>query len=572
MSFALNANAFAKCAPAISTNIKQCGSVTICSAKPMTEGDLTSAYMKTGEFRVMEALFHHDMEIKMCEAVQNGLYDFFMANKVAVHKTMQTRRLPGGLLEIAPFILARQYSPINNAYWLVTGGNDPALEGIDWQIIVASSTNIPADVRSFPVGLRIFIDGVSEGGSSTKTAWKVAAVTDNGDDTLTLNLTQENTGSFLDADKLGSPVTGLARRGTPNVNDFEKWCAEMPAYLNWKNVPFWVETVRNSMCKSDQYDKWRELVMADNALYKEFFDLDEIEKNKQIANDWQRRFVDQMFWGKALANQNATDYADLEDIPAFDIASTLLGVDGGTCVGKRANAIGIYELMAECGRVHDSQGTQLNLPALFQAFYNMMRVREGRNHPNPKVFDVFTDGVTAELINQAMIKYYNSKSDGMARLMVPVETFGKAKRANFGFSFRTYPLFWPQGVEFNVVTHYYFDDYLTAATAAGQADTARVLWILDFAGIYPGILASNRKVHRTGDLETLAKINADYACVMAVNTQQQTLTSVTWTMIVECPSANLIIENFSSEIPEHATLVGTYPGTLTTTTTTTAPQ
>jgi hypothetical protein len=564
--FALNENAFKKCAPAISTNIKQCGSVTVCNAKSITSEELTEAYMRSNEFRVMEALFHHDMEIKMCEAVQEGLYEFFMANKVNLSNRITSRRVNSGLIEIAPFILARQYSPINNEYWEVYSG---LLNGVNWQVRVRSTTNIPADVRSFPAGLRVYIQGKSAGGSATKTAWRVVSATLAGDSSyVTLVLADQNAASNLDPDKLGYPIQGILSRGTPNINDYEQWCNEAPAYLNWKNVPFWVETTRTSMCRGELYDKWRKLVMEGNALYREFFDLDEIEKNRQLAKDWQRRLVNAMFWNKPLPFQNLAEYDNLDDINTYN--GSTLGVDGAKCIGKRANSVGIYEQLAECDRISDLQGQQLNLPALFTELYNMMRVREGRNHPNPKVFDLFTDSVFAELINQAMLAYYQDKSQNMLRLNYDVQSFNVAKKAEFGFYYRSYPLFWPQGIVINVITHNFFDDWITAATVASQADTARVLWVLDFAGIYPGILASNRVVGKTGDLKTLAAINTSFACVMAVPTQEQTLTSMTWTMIVECPAGNLILENIAATVPSiTADPNVAYPNASTTTTTTT---
>lgn len=568
----LNPVLFSKCAPAISTNIKQCGTVTTCNAKPVTADELSSVFMKGNDYRVLEALLFHDFEIKQCATVQNGLYDFFMANKVSMNKTMQTKRRNSGLIEIAPFVLGRQFSPINNAYWIVSNG---ASSGQNWSVRVASSDNIPADVRSFPAGMRVFIDGKSTGGSATKTAWKVVSATLAGDGSyVTLVLSGQNAASHLDSDKLGSPVNGILRRGTPNVSDFEKFCAEQPAYLNWKDVPFWVETTRTSMCKSTLYDKWRKLSL-ENPLYREYGDLDDIQKNKQLAADWQRRIVDTAFWSKALPGQNQNDYDALEEIDAFPGVlnaggDQILGVEGGKCVGRRANVVGIYEQLAECGRITDLQGGVLNLPALFISIYQMMRVREGNNHPNPKTFDLFTDSVFAELFNQAMIKYYNSKSDNTLRLTMDVNQ--QAKKAEFGFNYRSYTLFWPPGVTINIITHNFFDDWLTAAAIPSNSmgDTARVLWVLDFTGIYPGILASKRKSFRTGDLEKLAAINSDYACVMDVNTVEQTLTSMTWTMVVECPLGNLVIENIANTIPEHATLgENVYPPATTSTTTTT---
>lgn len=579
----INSNIFAKCAPAISSNIKQCGTVTTCNAQPLTQDELTDVYMKSGDYRVMDALIMHDFEIKMCEGVQNGLYDFLMANKQNWRNKLSVEKPNSGQLDIAPFVKGRQYSPINNEYWQITAGhNTAALDGIIfWQVLVTSTTNIPADPRSFPTRQRVFIDGKTAGNVATKTAWEVAEVIDNHDNTLTLLLKTQNTNSNLSASKLTSPQTGIMRRGTPNVSDFEKFCAEPPAYLNWKNVPFWVETTRTTMCKSDLYDKWRSLVLANNPLYREFGDLPDIEKNKQLANDWQRRLVNQMFFGKALPYQNATDYDNLEEIISFDGGD--FGVDGGKCIGKRANAVGVYEQLAECGRITDLSGGKLYLKSLFQELYNMMRVRQGNGAKNARVFDIFTDSGTASILNLAMLTYYKAQAPSDTfRLTYDIKSNEQAKKAEFGFFYQSYPLNFPQGVTINIIFHEFFDDYITAASindASGThyADTARVLWILDFPGIYPGIIASNRMVQGTGDLQKLAAINKDFACVMKVNTQEQTLTSMTYTMVVECPKSNLIIENFAIDattnlpnVVDPDPNVGTYPPTTTTTTTTTA--
>lgn len=569
---ALTANTFSKCAPALSTNIKQCGTVALCNAKPLTTDDLTDAYMKSSEYRVMEHLLKADMEIKMCGETQNGLYDFLMANKVNMSKRVVAQGRESGLLQIAPFIKARQFQPINNEYWLVSGGTS-AGDG-DWAVDVTSGGNVPFDVRSFPVGLIVFINGQGDGGAASRTAWKVLAVTDNADNSGTLNLTSLNANSNLDVAKLVSPVAGYLTRGSNNVSDYEKECNEQPAYLTKKLVPFWVKSSRWSMCKSSKYDQYRQLLIDNNPLFREFGDVPDIEKNRQLAADFQRRWVNDFFWGKALTNQNLADYDSLEDINTFDATDLGLGVDGDVCVGKRAEPVGIYEQMAECGRVVDLLGEDLNLNALFEAFYHIIRVRTTQNNQN-KVIDVFTDTRFAELINRAMIQYYSAHSadangDTTLRLTMDISGYNVAKKADFGFLYRSYPLLFPAGVTMNVITHYAFDDEISVATDAGMEGIARRLWVLDFTGIYPGIIASNRLVQNTGDLKTLASVNADFACVMKVHTRQQTLNSVTWTTVVECPSANLVLENFSGNVPSITEVDGlTYPAT---TTTTTAPR
>lgn len=539
---AITANTFSKCAPSISTNVAQCGSVALCNVQPLTSEDLTDVYMKSDEFRVMEHLLHAEMEIKECGATQNGLFDFLIANKV----NMSDKIVPMNktLTKIAPFVLADQTSPINNEYWLVSGGNDAG--GGNWEVIVTSSANIPFDVRSFPVGDRVHIKGQSAAGSATRTWWRIVSVVDNSDNTGTLVLDPINSESHLDTDKLEEPVTGYLTRSINNVADEEQNCNEAPAYLNNKEVPFWIQPTRWSFCKSSAYDEYRELARL-NPLYRKFYDLPDTKRNKQIAVDFQKRLVQAFFWSKKLPNQDLGTYNQLENRVGYD--GDDLGVDGGLCVGKIAEVEGVYEQLAECGRVADLQGEPLNLPALFRSFYDIIRVRATQGNGNKNI-DVFTDTKTAELLNRAMIRYYSSKAtdhngDAILRATFDATGFSMKKSADFGFFYREYPLDWPAGVVFRIITHWAFDDELSVATAAGIENTARVLWVLDFSGIYMGIVASNRVVANTGDLKTLAAVRPDFSCVMKVHTRQQTLNSVTFAVVVECPFGNEILENFA---------------------------
>ena len=583
---ALTANTFSKCAPAISTNIKQCGTVALCQAAPLTTGDLTDVYLKSNSYRVMEALLFFDMEIKQCGVTQLGLYDFLMANKVNMSKKVTYDGDPAQR-KIMPFLRAKQYVPINNEFWQVIDGEDAG--GGNWQVVVVSPTSIPFDVRSFPVGMPVYINSKSNAGSAARTSWLVVSAADAGTEMSAaagvyglIVLSPMNTNSNLDSDKLADPVQGYLRRGSPNVDDYEKNCDEQPAYLNKKMVPFWIGSTRWSMCKSSKYDEYRELVSENNILFREFGDVDEVEKNRQLALDFQKRWTNNFFFAKARPNQTLADYDQLDDITSFE-GTNDLGVDGGICVGKRAEPVGVYEQLAECGRVVDLQGGLLNLPALFQSFYNIIRVRVTQGN-NSRTIDVFTDSNTAELINQAMINYYNAKYNNTLRTTLDVGGAKgpdhlnilpefKAKAAEFGFFYRSYPLSFPQGVTMNVLTHWSFDDELDVALMSGIPDTARMLAVLDFTSIYPGIIQSNRVIAETGDLKTLAKINPDFACVMKVHTRKQTLNSMMYTVVVECPAASLWIENFSGDLPNHLKddNVPVYPensGTTSTTTTT----
>lgn len=566
----LHANTFARCAPAVSNTLRHCGSVGLCQAIPLTESDLDpgGVYLDgSGNARVLDHLLLADFEINQCEANQDGWYEFLMSQKV----DMSHRVVPMGIHQqtqrIAPFIMADQQSAINDTYWLFNSGD---ASGQNWAINVVSPTNIPISTDRFPVGRRVFLFGQSAAGSATQTAWKVVSAVDNGNESMELTLSPMNSESSLDADKLESPETGWLRVGTNNVDDYESECAEMPSYLNNKEVPFWIQTVRWSWCDSTRYAEYRELLMKGNALWRKFFDLPETKRNKQLMLTQQRDFVHQFFYAKPLANQNLATYTQLEDIESFD--GDDLGVDGGVCVGKRAEATGVIEQLAECGRVVDLLGLDVNLPALFLAFYHILHIRESNGDRN-KIMDVFTDSFTADLLNQAMWKYYSSKitdhnGDAILRANKSIDSTNMpATKANFGFSYKSYPLDFPSGATMNVITHYAFDDELDVANQVGIQTTARKLWVLDFKGIYPGIIASNTVRHDTGALKNLAQLRADYACVMKVHTKMQTLNSRTYAVIVTCPAGNLILENFAGfDHTQDPAII--YPEGSTTTTTT----
>lgn len=512
--------------------------------------------MTSGDYKVMESLLFHEIEVKMCQTVQNDLYDFFMANRVNVAKKINTRKLNSGQLLIEPFILGRRYNAINSAYWKVYNGL--GLSGGNYQYDVISTTDMPLDVRWFNESERVYIDGLNVG-VSTKTAWTIVsstattAIIDGTANTsvIRLVLSPSNAGSFLAAARLvppvasGSAAVGVLRRGTANKSDYESWCLEAPGIINWNDSPFWVETTRSAFCTSEQYEMWRKLLLEQNPLYREYGDLPQVELNKQLGADFQKRFVNNVFFGKALnANQTVAAFNSLPEIETT--ASAYLDTGGAECIGKRANVIGIYEQLAECDRLCDAENTRLNLISLFNELYNIQRVRAGMGKPSDQI-DIFTDMVTAEAIGQAMMSYYKAKSQDQFRITLPADA--DFKKAQFGFKYRQYVLTYPAGLVINIVTHYFFDDQLTAATAGGVTGTGRVIWVLDLANIYVGVVASDQKVWDTNQLAALAQIDGTFACTMKLPTKKQRLTSLTYTVVVECPKANLIVENFTSQVP-----------------------
>jgi hypothetical protein len=553
---AVSANIFEKCLPAFGTDIKQCGTVTVCDVQTVNEEQLAEVFMASGNYRVMDSLLIHDFEIKTCQKVQNGLYDFIMANKVDMSHKLAKINVANGRYMIMPFVLALQKSRINNEYWRVTGGDTTGVTGDEgWHVTVISDTAMPVDVRWFLSRTRVYIDGVSAGGAATRTAWRVSRAVITGGTVLNLYLISENAGSYLGTTKAptsnGSwPTSGLLIRGTPNVNDYEEWCEEGPGLNVNKEVPFWIETVRNSLCSSSLYEQYREMIIDANPYYKKFADVPEVEKNAQLGADWQRQVVNTFWNNKRIStNQDLTNWRSLETIETH--SQDNLDLPGeGVCIGYRANAVGVYEQLAECGQVKDLLGLVLNLQELFKALYEISRIRESNGQVSDTI-DAFTDSEYAAKIQLAMVRYFKMKSEDTLHMTVDITK--APTNSKFGFRYNSYVLDWPP-ITLNIVSHKYFDDRIAAARliSSTHEKASRFLWIIDWSGIYPGIIASNRVVNKTGDLASRAAVDSSYMCVMKVPTQTQTLTSMTWTIVVECPASSLILENISDDVPEHS--------------------
>ncbi len=547
---AIASNIFTKCSPAIGTNLRPCGSITVCDVDVITADNIEDVFADAeGNFRVMDALAGFQIEVKACGAAQVGMFDFLMANRVNWSKRIAMDNLPG-LSHIRPFVLARRRWPINNKYWNVSNGQ---VSGGNWRVDVTSPTGIPFDVRSFIADEYVYINSEGDGGTLSETMWKIVSSTALSATSGRLVLSSMNAGSFLDPDKLVSPVTGWLIRGTNNKDVTESFCNEPPAYITTSKYPAWFGTSRITTCKSEFYDEYRKLLVeGGNTYFAEFQDLPEAEVNRQVGTEFQERMAYDAFYSKPLVNQTLNSYDSLEEITTA--SSAYLDVPtSNRCRGRRANVVGILEQLAECDRVADLQGGQLNLPDLWRTLYLILRSRQS-NGDTSGMIDLFMDTTTASRFHAAMVLYYNEQNAGLMRVNLPIGGDFKitnpyqVQKAKFGFSYRQYPLEWPQGLVINVVTHFFFDDLVTQAQAIGNTSLGRNIWILDFAGIYPFTVSTDRTVTRTNPA-ALQGIDATYACTPKILVEQVTMNSFQWGMHVECPRASIVIENVGEEVP-----------------------
>ena len=548
---------FQRCSPAIRSNISECGSVTLCAnLKPETMGDLEDIYQKDSEYRLLNHLLMTHFTIKACGTVQHGMRDFFMANLRTTRKNQikfdQNER---ALTKVAPFIMANQRIPRNNISWQFTGGAGTGQDSGDtdnvsvWSGDVASASGIPADIRYFPAGMVCFIIGLGEGGVKIK--WQgevVSAVLNAGGESVHVVLNGQNSGSFFANESLDSPTTGVLYRGVANVGKTESYCDDTPGLIDNKYVPFWMQDVRWTMCNSELFKEWQDLVLENNPLYKAYEYLPEVERQRQMGEDFEVRLFNALwFQGAYNDKQNLTEYDQLPELTNF-LSDTGLGVEGGRCVGRKANAIGWLEQLRECDRWFDAAGAQLNLYSIFDAIYAMSRVRAGIGSTAAKRFDVFTDGTTAAAIEQAFIGYYGVKFGGKDSYVMG--SYEQGENQELGLVYTSYKLDGKnQGVTLNVISDWAFDDTLSDFSAMSLDGAGRTLMFLDMTGIYMQVIESGKQVNHTGDLKDLVAVDSSYRCVIETYAMDTTINWLKYTAVVECPAASLVIDNFSAAVP-----------------------
>lgn len=550
---AIATNIFEKCSPSIGTNLDTCGAITVCDVHRAEADELAAIFTDSeGDFRNMQSLLVADFEIKACGAKVNSFFELLMAQKRVRKVSHRKVESYAGQerWEVEPFFLADQQSVFNNVYWSFTGGVAPG-GGADFQIDVTSPGGVPLDTRWFQAGDRVFLNGTTGSGVVTRTSWIVFSAVIVGS-VIRIGLTAQNT-SYGPAAKVGSPVTGFLTIGNANVSDYDNRCVQIPGVNLTKSVPFWIENNRWTLCTSEQHRKWFAELAATNKYFAKFGDISVQKLNAQIAEDFQRRFVENFFWEKRLnTSQDINTWRSLPDITTVTTSDLYLPGEG-SCVGKRANQIGVYEQLWQCDRVRDLENEQINLQEVFELIYALHRARQAHGM-NATVIESITDRGTRGRIQRAMIRYFNAQYEGLARLNIQPNQCSDTNC--LGFNFDRYHLIDPAGIEWRVISHQTFDDFKSQAVASGVGNAGNMLFFLDFSTIYPAIAGSNRVTNRSGTVQELARVDQNFLCTMKTLTREVTMNSIAWGAVVECPLNSFILEGFNDAIPDHGAGVG----------------
>lgn len=559
------------CKVVISNNFDTHGTITRSSVEHLTPSQLIDLFKPGGKFADMTDWFRTSFEMKACGTRTNGIYDWLMSSARNVGPSganlLNYEKLDRGGSLLKPFIMGRQDSVINKDFWAITNGwansayteavtgplttADKALGSASDRVIrVVTRYGMDLDSKWFLGRDRVFIMGMS-GGTSTRGVWKVLASEVSSDlSYIDVLITSENAGSVSVYDT--APNCGVLLAMGNNVNDFESWCSNRPTVDPRKRVPFWYQTMRRTRAVDSEYKLVFAKLMESNEYFRNFGDLPLAERNRQDEEEFQKRWVNSFFFGKPIsANQTMALYQNLETIQTVTGSTINTGL-GGQVVAYRANMVGVYEQLKACSRVRDLQNNTLNFYEWLDENYRIYRARKSMGKPTDSI-DWFTDSNYAAQLESAFIAYYKKEYGDILRINLDIT---EGQNAELGFSWRTFKVKFPTGVKINIITHEFFDDMVNAATAENLGSTGRFLMCLDMGKpgpkggtIYPGMIASNKKMRTLGELENLARIDPTYTCTMETITEEISLVSETTTAIVECPAVSLIIEGIGDAVP-----------------------
>lgn len=554
---------FSKCTPLIREDFTSCEGLTQCDVSPTTSDELDSIYRDDGnKFRVLGALLETQMVGKMCGIRENTFADFLIANAERYEMPPPRKAANSSYLEYEPFITVRRKGVINSNYWKYTNGSStpgtaPNSAAYTHYVDAVSISSIPSDAEWFPDGIEIFISSLSTSGTAVRTAWVVVDAVATDATTTRVYLNSRNAASSLTASKLTFTASGLIFRGLNNVAPSESYCAQIPALNPNAQYMAWVQDTRWSICEDDLTLEFKRRIVENNPLYREFINVEQVEANRHIAQDFKKRLANAFLFSKPIsANQTETLWKNLATVTSFDAPN--FDSIASRCVGRRANMVGVYEQLYACGRVQDMQGEILNFPEIQQFLYDLQRQRED-NGGNGRVIEAVVDSAYRPQFIQALWRYLTGRYEGAIRANMPIPT---SKTTALGFTFTDFDLDYPAGLTLRVVSHRSFDDLITAHRQVSESLVAAGRWmlLLDWSTIHLGVLESKMVTRRSATAEEWAKINEDAFCTIDIPQKSVKLYSAKVTAIVDCPAASLWLENFGFGVPEHEQTVGAIQG------------
>jgi len=556
------------CTVAIGNTYDTHGTITQASLTNLTPTQIEAFFKPDGSYADMDASFLTQLEMKACGTRIQPMYEWLRSSFKNVGNLLHAEPMDRGPGLLRPFIMGRQDSVVNKEFWVITSGwannaytpevtgpltaGQQALGAAGDRIIrVITNYGFDLDSKWFVNRDRIHIFSTSFG-ASQRGQWKVLASEVAADlSYIDVLIDDENAGSTTPYS--ATPGANMViMPGTNNVSDYENFCENRPALNPRRHVPYWYKTDRRGRRIDSEYQKVIARLSTSNKYFDLFRNLPLAEYNRQDEEQYQSNWAHDFFFSKKIsANQTLANWQSLERINSF-AAGTL---DGGDAMLQefRANPVGAIEQLQACGRVIDLGNTPLNFYEWLDENYRIMRARKSQGR-FVETLDWYTDQQNAANIETAFVNYLRAEYGDIVR--INIETGGN----ELGFSWKIFSnLKYPVGLKIALVTSDFHDDMVNAFGNEDIASVGRVLWCLDIGKpgpkggtIYPGKIKSNRKTRTLGEIEGMARVDMSWACVMENPTQHITLTSETWTTIVECPANSLAIHGLADGVPSTA--------------------
>lgn len=549
-----------------------CGTLTRATINPATPDDVYGWYYNAGAgtWNSMTQWLISSFEMEMCGIRRLGFYDWIMSSMKDRSAAWNVRKVSRGPGIIEPFILGMQDSVLNDEDWTISAGWKTAsgspyntgtlysvgvtgpltsLTGGDRVIRVSPTYDISVSVDYWLATYKSLIVNVTAGGTTQISTYRIidaaaeAATPPTYVDVLIAGESIDTAAASFNS----APVSGITRIMPPNVMDVETFCPNRQNVNTKKMVPFWVETIRRARRICSESELVRQNLIQDNKWFATFQDISTVERNRQDEIKYRRELVNALLFQEAYSsNQTSLLWSALPQVNSLTVSALDTGT-GGQLIGYRANLVGVLPQLRACGQVLDYQGANLDIKTWCETYiYPIFRARQSAGRPTTDI-DIYTDSDTAAQVERAFVSWY--KDQFGAEVHINIDAY-RTTGANdtFGFTWRSFKVpTKPAGIRLNFIVSETFDDLINALSYSSQEQAGRYLWTADFGkSIYPAMVASNRKVHRVGALEDVAKIDQSFGCVMQNPTIDITLASETLTMVVECPLQSRVDHGFAA--------------------------
>lgn len=498
----------------------------------------------------MDKIIQRSREARAAGVVESTLEMLLMSSLKSIKGELTRQPIGPNESVILPYIYRRQKRNIQSNYWAVTAA--VATPGAGTGSIAASSTDLTvtfsyspyasplnAPEQYFLTGKYIVVETVDP---TTKVAYSLLyAITSAANvNPTTAKVTAVPNYSAagwaaLSGPQQGTylPTKGLAYLLQNSVSDYESWCNQDVAENTNKLLTYWLQTSRETHKYTDEYLKALNAALT-SGYFKDFRELPLAEQKRILHAKWTRDWINSVFYGDRInENQTVETYAQLPQVVDPN--------NSGCVLEYKANALGFYPQLANCGQVFDHQGNPLSIDNLAQVGYNLKRAREATGGTVERI-DFGTDRFTAGAILQIMSQFYKAKyGTNIERFYQPNQELTFEKEVMLRYN--VYQL--PEdlgGYELAIYTDQFFSDKLSAFDPSINS-RGRTLWGIDWSDFTLGIGATNSAVRQTNIYDNL------YNCVITPNITHYMLNSTTWTTIVEDPARHQIITNFSNGCP-----------------------